>query len=189
MKNRIAAILCSLCALALLAGCASAPVKVDRVDSNTQIDLSGYWNDTDLRIVSESLIKDCLGSERVVQFAQTKGRLPVVIVGVFANGSDEHIDTTILTKKLETAILNSGKADFVASKTERSAVRDERNDQQGNASEKNRRGSRKRDRCRLYHDRLGKDDRRQGRKYCDPYLLRHGGAYFHRNEQKDLDGR
>jgi len=136
MKNRIAFILCSLCAIALLAGCASSPVKVDRVASNTQIDLSGYWNDTDLRIVSESLIKDCLGSERVVQFSQTNGRLPVVIVGVFANGSDEHIDTTILTKKLETAILNSGKADFVASKTERGAVREERTDQQGNASEK-----------------------------------------------------
>jgi len=135
VKNRISFAVFALCAVAFLASCSSAPVKVDRVDADTQTDLSGYWNDTDLRIVSESLINACLNSPRVAQFEAKNGRLPVVIVGTIANGSDEHIDTTILAKKMETAILNSGVADFVASKNERSAVREERQDQQGNASE------------------------------------------------------
>ena len=47
----------------LLASCGTT--KVSRVDSNTQIDLSGYWNDTDLRTVCETLIEDCLSSTRI----------------------------------------------------------------------------------------------------------------------------
>jgi len=134
MKNRIVCFFMVLSAIALLAGCSSTPT-VSRVDASTQTDLSGYWNDTDVRIVCETLINDCLGSARVAQFEKTKGKLPVVIVGSFRNDSDEHIDTSIITKKMETVILNSGKADFVASKTERSEIRDERQEQQGWASE------------------------------------------------------
>ncbi len=134
MKIRVMMIIASLSALALFFGCSSTP-KVSRVDADTQTDLSGYWNDTDVRIVCESLINDCLGSARVAQFQTQKGRIPVVIVGTFKNDSDEHIDTSIITKKMETAILNSGKADFVASKSERTELRDERQEQQAFASE------------------------------------------------------
>ena len=118
----------------LFSGCSSTP-QVTRVASDTQTDLSGYWNDTDVRIVSESIIKDCLSSPRVAQFQKDKGKLPVVIVGTFKNDSDEHIDTSIITKKMESAIINSGKADFVASKSERSEIRDERQEQQSWSSE------------------------------------------------------
>lgn len=117
----------------LLAGCATQ--SVSRVDSDTQIDLSGYWNDTDVRLVCETLISDCLSSPRVEQASAKKGSLPVIIVGTFRNDSDEHIDTSIITKRMEGAILNSGKADFVASKSERAEIRDERTEQQGWASE------------------------------------------------------
>jgi len=134
MKRLVAISMAALCAFALLSGCSSAP-EVKRVDSSTTTDLSGYWNDTDVRIVCDSLIKECLDSPRVAQFQQKKGKLPVVIVGSFKNDSDEHIDTSIITNKMETAILNSGKADFVASKTERTDLRDERQEQQAFASE------------------------------------------------------
>jgi penicillin-binding protein activator len=134
MKNRMARFFLILSIVVVFAGCSSAP-SVKRVDAGTQTDLSGYWNDTDVRIVCETLINDCLASPRVAQFEKTKGKLPVVIVGNFRNDSDEHIDTSIITKKMETAILNSGKADFVASKDERSEIRDERQQQQGWASE------------------------------------------------------
>lgn len=125
----------ALCSVALLAGCASSNPKVSRVEADTQIDLSGYWNDTDVRIVCESLIADCESSARIAQFESKNRRLPVFIVGSFRNESDEHIDTSIITKKMETAILNSGKADFVASKGERTELRDERDQQQDFASE------------------------------------------------------
>lgn len=118
----------------LLAGCASTP-QVSRVSSDTQTDLSGYWNDTDVRIVCESLINECLANPRIAQFEKTKGKLPVFIIGAFKNDSDEHIDTSIITNKMETVILNSGKADFVAGKDDRTGVREERTDQQSQASE------------------------------------------------------
>ncbi|MGL4987062.1 MAG: penicillin-binding protein activator LpoB [Treponemataceae bacterium] len=115
-------------------GCSSVP-KVSRVDSNTVVDLSGYWNDTDLRIVTSSLINACTDSPRIAAFAKAAGRPPVVIVGSFKNQSDEHIDTSILVKRFESALVNSGKVDFVASSSERDELRGERIDQQSNASE------------------------------------------------------
>jgi uncharacterized protein (TIGR02722 family) len=117
----------------LFVGCATTSVK--RVDSSTQIDLSGYWNDTDVRIVCDSLIKDCLDSPRVVQETKRLGRNPVFLVGRFRNESDEHIDTSIITDIMEAAIFSSGRADFVAGGATREDLREERQEQQGNASE------------------------------------------------------
>jgi uncharacterized protein (TIGR02722 family) len=109
--------------------------RVRRVDADTQIDLSGYWNDTDVRIVCDSLIQNCLNSPRVSQAIAATGRLPVILVGSFRNESDEHIDTAIISQTMEIAIFNSGRADFVAGGNTRSELRTERQDQQGNASE------------------------------------------------------
>ena len=118
----------------LLTGCATT--KVTRVDSNKQTDLSGYWNDKDVRIVCESLINDCLSSPRVNQAIRAMGgKTPTVIVGNFRNESSEHIDTAIITSIMETTIFNTGKMDFVAGGAAREALRAERQDQQGNASE------------------------------------------------------
>ena len=119
----------------LLASCSSNP-KVDRVDAGTQTDLSGYWNDTDVRIVCESLINDCINSPRVAQVIAAKGsKLPVVLVGSFRNESSEHIDTSIISSIMEVTIFNSGKMDFVAGGDTRTELRAERQDQQSNASE------------------------------------------------------
>jgi len=121
--------------LVFLASCSSAP-RVSRVAATTQTDLSGYWNDTDVRIVCEALINDCLNSPRVAQAIAAKGgRLPVVIVGSFRNESTEHIDTAIITSTMEVTIFNSGKLDFVAGGSTRVELREERQDQQINASE------------------------------------------------------
>ncbi len=119
--------------LVLTAGCRST--RVERVDPDTVVDLSGYWNDTDVRIVAESLIEDCVNAPAITNYIRSNGKLPVVIVGSFRNDSDEHIDTSILTKKFETALINSGKVDFVASSSERGEIRQEREEQQVWASE------------------------------------------------------
>ncbi|MDR2798775.1 MAG: penicillin-binding protein activator LpoB [Treponema sp.] len=120
--------------MTLIAACSSNP-KVSRVDAGTQTDLSGYWNDTDVRIVCDSLIKACLDSPRVVQATAQLGRIPRVLVGTFKNDSDEHIDTSIIASTMEVVIFNSGKADFIAGGSTRGELRAERQDQQGNASE------------------------------------------------------
>jgi uncharacterized protein (TIGR02722 family) len=121
-------------ALVLFVSCSSGPT-VTRVDAGTQVDLSGLWNDTDVRIVCDSLIKACLASPRVAQEIERRGGTPTVLVGSFRNESDEHIDTSIISSTMEIAIFNSGKLDFVAGGGTRAELRAERQDQQGNASE------------------------------------------------------
>ena len=111
----------------LLSSCGHS---VKRVDAGTQMDLSGYWNDTDLRKASDALIKECLGTPTLTAFNSINGRPPVIIVGNFKNASDEHIDTSILSQRLEASILSSGKAEFVASGDLRDQIRAERLDQQ-----------------------------------------------------------
>jgi uncharacterized protein (TIGR02722 family) len=133
-KGLLKIVLLSLTVCAGFVSCASTP-KVSRVDADTQTDLSGYWNDTDVRIVCDSLIKACLESPRVTQEIAKKGRLPVILIGSFKNESDEHIDTSIISKNMEITIFNSGKAEFAAGGDTREELRAERLDQEGNASE------------------------------------------------------
>ena len=133
MKKSLYCII-AFASLFLLFSCASTSVK--RVDADSVPDLSGYWNDNDVQIAANEIINKCLTSPRITGYgASHNGKLPVVIVGTYSNRSDEHIDTSILTKKLEAALINSGAVNFVASSTERKEIRDERNDQQTNASE------------------------------------------------------
>ena len=111
--------------------------EVQRVDARTQTDLSGYWNDTDVRIVCRSLINDCLTSPRVNQaIAARGGRTPTVVVGRFRNESSEHIDTAIISSIMEMEIFNSGRLNFVAGGDVREELRAERQGQQAHASER-----------------------------------------------------
>ncbi len=123
-----------LIAMALITSCASSKT-VRRVNADTVTDLSGYWNDTDVRIVANTLINDCVNAPAIDNYIKKNGKAPVVIVGNFRNDSDEHLDTSILTKKFEAALINSGKVDFVASASEREELREERIEQQDWASE------------------------------------------------------
>jgi uncharacterized protein (TIGR02722 family) len=127
--------LCAAVAVVLvLSACSSVP-KVQRVDAATQVDLSGYWNDSDVRIVCDALIRNCITSERVKQAIAAKSGTPTVLVGSFKNDSAEHIDTEVISKTMETAIFNSGILDFVAGGAVREELRAERADQQVNSSE------------------------------------------------------
>jgi uncharacterized protein (TIGR02722 family) len=132
-RFRILLFAATLSALGLFAGCGGGKT-VSRVEPDTAIDLSGDWNDTDSRLVAEEMIKDVLARPWVGEFKGEKKRSPDVIVGTVRNRSAEHIATTAFIKNLEKELINSGRVNFVASKEERSEVRDERADQQENAS-------------------------------------------------------
>lgn len=121
--------------LVLFTACATSGPRVSRIDARTQTDLSGYWNDSDVRIIADTLINECVNAPSIINFIRAEKRAPVVILGSFRNQSDEHIDTSILAKKFEIALVNSGKVDFVASSGEREQVRSERESQQEWASE------------------------------------------------------
>ena len=119
--------------LFLAVGCATS---VKRIDTTATVDLSGRWNDTDSRLVSEEMITDSLQRSWLGKFKKEhKGNLPVVIVGTVKNRSHEHINVQTFIKDLERALINSGEVDFVAGKDERDEIRDERKDKAVHSSE------------------------------------------------------
>lgn len=139
MKKQVLNLVCGVMAFIALSACSSGP-RVNHVDADTQIDLSGEWNDTDVRQACESLVADCLKNPRVVPFidqyaVEHKGALPTIIVGRFSNKSNEHIDTGLISKNMEIALINSGRLEFVAGGETRQELRAERQDQLANASD------------------------------------------------------
>lgn len=109
----------------MLSSVAAFAKPVARIDAEKQKDLSGNWNDKDIRQVCETLIDDCVESSIVKKFTKKYGRLPYVKLGPIMNLSDEFIDTTIIANKFRNAILNSGELKFVASDSEVEALRNE----------------------------------------------------------------
>ena len=113
--------------------------KVKRVETNLVKDVSGGWNDTDAQMVAQEMITDCLqGGWYDKYLAGHNGKEPVVIVGTVTNETSEHVNTGTFVEEMQRALINSGKVDFVASKTERGEVRTERLEQDEFASEETR---------------------------------------------------
>jgi uncharacterized protein (TIGR02722 family) len=119
----------------LVAGCST---KVTRIDVDETVDLSGAWNDTDSRLVAEEMISDALSHPWTSDFAGKRGRAPAIIVGTVRNFSHEHINMNTFVADMERALINSGRVEFVASSDERGEIREERTDQDLNASEQTR---------------------------------------------------
>lgn len=113
--------------IGIMTGCSTT--NVQRVEIEETIDLSGRWNDSDSRLVSQEMIEDCLNRPWLPYFEAKNNRLPVVIVGPVKNKSHDHVNTEVFTKSLERTLINSGKVKFVASRDERLDVRSERIDQ------------------------------------------------------------
>lgn len=124
-----------LLGLAVLSACGK---KVRRIDPEETTDLSGYWNDTDSRIVSDDMIADCLSHPWIQEHAIEYDAKPVVIVGSVRNRSTEHIATGTFLRDLERALVNSGQVRVVANPLEREELRDEREEQQDWAREETR---------------------------------------------------
>ena len=133
-RRRIGTIILFLGVLTLYAGCATTRVERKAVD--TTIDISGRWNDADSRMVSEEMIQDCLNRPWLQRFSDKHGgKPPTVIVGRVRNRSHEHINVQTFIKGLERALINSGMVQFVASKGERTGVREERLDMAKHATD------------------------------------------------------
>ena len=117
-----------MCLLVGLTGC-GGETRVTRIDAGVVTDLSGRWNDTDSRIVAESMVKEALEYPWLNTFSQSKRRQPVVVVGTVLNSSHEHINVHTFVTDLERELTNSQKVTFVAGKNERDEVRSERKEQ------------------------------------------------------------
>jgi len=131
MRMILIAAICVTLALAI-----SCQKKVvTRIDTGEVIDLSGRWNDTDSRLVSEEMVTDCLNHPWISEHLRRHGKNPVIIVGIIRNKSTEHIPVMTFISDIERAFINSGLVDVVAAATERGELREEREDQSRYASE------------------------------------------------------
>lgn len=115
-------------ALFSLAGCAQE-TRITRVDAGVVTDFSGRWNDTDSKIVAESMVKEALEFPWLNNFSTSKRRQPVVVVGTIQNSSHEHINVNTFVTDLERELTNSQKVTFVAGKGDREELRTERKEQ------------------------------------------------------------
>ncbi len=115
--------------LIILSGCASH--KVERVETDEIIDLSGRWNDTDSRLVAEDMVNQVLVAAWITNYTNdNEGKKPVVIVGLVYNKSHEHINSGTFVKDVERAFINSGKVRLVQAGDKREELRKERAAQQ-----------------------------------------------------------
>lgn len=95
----------------------SCSTTVSRVQTGTATELSGKWNEIDVDIVCKSLLSDMFESARYKEYSESLGERPLIRVGSFRNQSDEHIDTAIVTSRMQNVIFNSGLADFVVDRS------------------------------------------------------------------------
>ncbi|MFO8001461.1 MAG: penicillin-binding protein activator LpoB [Marinilabilia sp.] len=109
--------------------------KIERIDSEEIIDLSGRWNDSDSRMVAEAMVEQVLEGQWIENFQkENNGDRPVVIVGLVYNRSHEHIEAGTFIKDVERAFINSGKVRLVQAGDKREELRSERAAQQEFAS-------------------------------------------------------
>jgi len=120
--------------LLALAGCANEAVQVQRIAVDEVRDLSGNWNDTDSRLVSNEMVEDMLSRSWLQNHMEEFAQEPTVIVGSISNLSREHINTQTFINDIERELINSGQIAFVANRNERMDIREERLDQDMNAS-------------------------------------------------------
>lgn len=119
----------------LLVGCSSSP-RVERVDANTEIALTDRWNDEDSRLVAQEMMQDMLTFPWLSRYKMNTGdeRRPTVIIQSIRNRTSEHIPSETFINDIKRELLRSGDVDFVVSGDERNNIRDERRDQELNAS-------------------------------------------------------
>ncbi|MBX2857768.1 MAG: penicillin-binding protein activator LpoB [Cellvibrionaceae bacterium] len=118
----------------LIFGCAEAPTRVERIAADSVTDLSGQWNDTDSRLVSQEMVSDMLARPWITNHRAAQNKPPAVIVGYIRNLSQEHISVDTFVNDIKRELINSNQVDFVADSQEREQLRYEREDQDLNAS-------------------------------------------------------
>jgi len=128
MKKTFLMVVLTLSGVIAMSGCADR--KVSRMDTREVADLSGRWNDTDSRLVSEQMIADLLNGKWLpVYESRHNNRRPVLIVGTVTNTSHEHINATTFIKDIERAIIRNGSVRLVQAGEKRQELRNERDEQ------------------------------------------------------------
>jgi len=131
MKTLLSTLLLFALVVAPLTGCGKS---VTRIASDSTTDLSGNWNDTDSRLVAEEMLNTCLTGPWYQE--KSKNGRPIIVIGKISNLTDDHnVNVNTFINDIQRVLLNSGKVRFVANSEERQQLRQEINDQKGNATD------------------------------------------------------
>lgn len=120
--------------LIITASC--APKRhVQRIETDQTIDLSGRWNDSDSKAVSDEIINQLLHDKWIAEYNEANpNKRPIIIVGLVRNKSHEHIDANTFIKDIERSIIKESSVRLVQAGDKRDALRNERVEQQDYAS-------------------------------------------------------
>lgn len=108
--------------------------SVKRIDTESEIDISGKWNDVDSKLTAQELTEQVLSETWLNKFMRAEGKKPIVIVGFVKNKSHEHIEAETFMKDIERSFITTQKVRLVQGGDKREEIRGERADQQTNAS-------------------------------------------------------
>ena len=130
----------SIRALAVAISCVAlvacgSKTTVTRIEAGEEIALTDKWNAKDSELVATAMIGDMLTFPWYNEFVASNPNNPAVILQNIRNKSHEHISIDSFVNDIKRAMIRTGKLDFVAGGVEREDVREERQDQELNASE------------------------------------------------------
>ena len=103
-------------ALAVLGGMSACSPKFqgNYADPNQVEIVDDKWNDTDARVVGETMIKSALAKPWLPEWsAEHKGQRPFLLVSDFENRTTEQIDTQPIFESVRNELINSGKVRFI----------------------------------------------------------------------------
>ncbi len=99
-----------IAALALTVGCAGprAFTKGTYEDPQTIALLDDRFNENDMQLIAKKMVNSLVASGQI----EGRAEPPMVIVGKMRNRTTEHIDLKMLSNKVRTALIQSGKFRF-----------------------------------------------------------------------------
>ena len=122
-------------AFALFAMTVMSFASAKAVNRGAGKDLTPYLSETDCRAICKDIVGQVIKNPRVERFEEKNGRAPIVSIGKIKDQTGEFFDTQIIANSLKTAVLNSGKLEFMANADVRNEMRDEVIMQQDHSAE------------------------------------------------------
>ena len=116
-ESAITFLLVALASIIFFSGCNSVATKSVAVENR-------LWTNTDSELFVDSLVNQFVNSRYLNE--NFKNSKPIIVVGKFANLTDEKIDEEFIEKSIERRLLNSGKTTFISDKSKRELARSDR---------------------------------------------------------------
>ncbi len=108
MKTVVALSMIVLLAL-FSSGCAAFRASTADVDVRDQKHMGSTYDYSDMRNITQAVVDELLASP----FLKDKEPAPIVMIAGVQNRTSRYVDTKALTDKMRTALIQSGKAQFV----------------------------------------------------------------------------